>query len=163
MDNLKNLSSNNANEIIYESWETIIRVCNEEDDELKTELRKGPWSSDEDSKLTSSVAIHGEGRWDCLASLAGKLLIIISSMLNFDNLFMMIRRDLVLLTWFSVFSQTYYSPLFLSRLGSNNKRQILTERIFSILKLRRLNSCTDFKPLSLIIFLDIKIIIKQIN
>ncbi|CAO2818709.1 unnamed protein product [Amaranthus hypochondriacus] len=71
MDNLKNLSSNYANEIIYESWETIIRVCNEEDYELKTELRKGPWTSDEDAKLTSSIAIHGEGRWDCLANLAG--------------------------------------------------------------------------------------------
>ncbi|CAA3006684.1 transcription factor MYB108-like [Olea europaea subsp. europaea] len=34
-------------------------------------IRKGPWSSDEDSKLINYVTIHGEGGWEALARNAG--------------------------------------------------------------------------------------------
>ncbi|KAK4492651.1 hypothetical protein RD792_003469 [Penstemon davidsonii] len=34
-------------------------------------IRKGPWSSDEDSILKNYVLIHGEGRWNSLAHEAG--------------------------------------------------------------------------------------------
>ncbi|TYH52903.1 hypothetical protein ES332_D09G060800v1 [Gossypium tomentosum] len=42
--------------------------CSEEDTE---QLRKGPWTLEEDSLLTRYVARHGEGHWNLLAKLAG--------------------------------------------------------------------------------------------
>ncbi|KAI3890600.1 hypothetical protein MKX03_010677 [Papaver bracteatum] len=35
------------------------------------DLRRGPWTDDEDHLLTSYIAIHGEGRWNSLAHAAG--------------------------------------------------------------------------------------------
>ncbi|KAG2700879.1 hypothetical protein I3760_06G018400 [Carya illinoinensis] len=43
------------------------RNSNEED----MELRKGPWTLEEDSTLIHHIACHGEGRWNLLAKLAG--------------------------------------------------------------------------------------------
>lgn len=47
------------------------------------DLRKGPWTVEEDSMLFNYVSIHGEGRWNSLARHAGSLnyllLIVISS------------------------------------------------------------------------------------
>ncbi|KAF2325047.1 hypothetical protein GH714_022447 [Hevea brasiliensis] len=40
---------------------------NEED----TDMRKGPWTVEEDAILTEYVAIHGEGRWNAAARCAG--------------------------------------------------------------------------------------------
>lgn len=34
-------------------------------------VRKGPWTVEEDSLLMNYVAIHGEGRWNAVASSAG--------------------------------------------------------------------------------------------
>ncbi|MCI30224.1 transcription factor MYB108-like, partial [Trifolium medium] len=36
-----------------------------EDDEL--DLRRGPWTVDEDLALINYIANHGEGRWNTLA------------------------------------------------------------------------------------------------
>ncbi|CAI9774262.1 unnamed protein product [Fraxinus pennsylvanica] len=39
--------------------------------EEEISIRKGPWSSDEDSKLINYIAIHGEGGWNALSHNAG--------------------------------------------------------------------------------------------
>jgi myb proto-oncogene protein len=36
------------------------------------ELRRGPWTVDEDLTLINYIAEHGEGRWNALARAAGK-------------------------------------------------------------------------------------------
>lgn len=45
-----------------------VRNSNEED----VELRKGPWTLEEDSTLIHHITCHGEGRWNLLAKFAGK-------------------------------------------------------------------------------------------
>ncbi|PHT44534.1 hypothetical protein CQW23_13692 [Capsicum baccatum] len=40
--------------------------------EASMEMKKGPWSSDEDSKLIHSISLLGQGRWDSLARFAGR-------------------------------------------------------------------------------------------
>ncbi|KAJ8558496.1 hypothetical protein K7X08_034025 [Anisodus acutangulus] len=40
---------------------------------ISVEMRKVPWSSDEDSKLIHYIALHGQGRWDSLAHFAENL------------------------------------------------------------------------------------------
>ncbi|KAK8499807.1 hypothetical protein V6N13_060873 [Hibiscus sabdariffa] len=42
----------------------------EQDDE-QMELRRGPWTVEEDLKLVDYIATHGEGRWNSLALYAG--------------------------------------------------------------------------------------------
>lgn len=42
----------------------------EEDD---VELRRGPWTVEEDSILIHYIASHGEGRWNLLAEHSGEL------------------------------------------------------------------------------------------
>lgn len=37
------------------------------------ELRRGPWTLEEDSLLIQYIACHGEGRWDTLAKCSGKI------------------------------------------------------------------------------------------
>ncbi|XP_058730152.1 MYB-like transcription factor EOBI [Vicia villosa] len=44
-------------------------VMSSEDDEM--DLRRGPWTVDEDLTLMNYIATHGEGRWNTLANLAG--------------------------------------------------------------------------------------------
>ncbi|KAL4385936.1 hypothetical protein GQ457_09G024790 [Hibiscus cannabinus] len=44
------------------------RDCSEED---HMELRRGPWTLEEDFKLIDFIATHGEGRWNSLARCAG--------------------------------------------------------------------------------------------
>lgn len=41
--------------------------------EEDNELRKGPWTLDEDNLLIHYIANHGEGHWTALAKCAGKL------------------------------------------------------------------------------------------
>lgn len=36
------------------------------------ELRKGPWTIEEDNLLIHHVTSHGEGRWNALAKSSGK-------------------------------------------------------------------------------------------
>ena len=38
---------------------------------MNTELRKGPWTVEEDMLLNNYITIHGEGRWNSLARCAG--------------------------------------------------------------------------------------------
>uniref|UniRef100_A0A5B6YT30 Putative transcription factor MYB24 n=1 Tax=Davidia involucrata TaxID=16924 RepID=A0A5B6YT30_DAVIN len=45
------------------------RVCNSNEEEF--ELRRGPWTLEEDSLLIHYIACHGEGRWNLLAKCAG--------------------------------------------------------------------------------------------
>ncbi|GER51760.1 myb domain protein 78 [Striga asiatica] len=44
---------------------------NQSEEELNMELRRGPWTVDEDFTLINYVAHHGEGRWNSLARSAG--------------------------------------------------------------------------------------------
>ncbi|KAG1326138.1 transcription factor MYB78 [Cocos nucifera] len=39
--------------------------------EEETDLRRGPWTVEEDLKLINYIAVHGEGRWNTLARCAG--------------------------------------------------------------------------------------------
>lgn len=41
------------------------------DQEENLDLRKGPWTVEEDSLLANYVSVHGEGRWNSLARQAG--------------------------------------------------------------------------------------------
>jgi myb proto-oncogene protein len=43
------------------------------DEEMMVDLRRGPWTVEEDFKLINYIATHGEGRWNSLARCAGKL------------------------------------------------------------------------------------------
>ncbi|GMH15205.1 hypothetical protein Nepgr_017046 [Nepenthes gracilis] len=43
----------------------------EEEEEDPVELRRGPWTVEEDGLLTYSIACHGEGHWNSLAKAAG--------------------------------------------------------------------------------------------
>ncbi|CAA0841933.1 myb domain protein 78 [Striga hermonthica] len=44
---------------------------NQSEEEATMELRRGPWTVDEDFTLINYVAHHGEGRWNSLARCAG--------------------------------------------------------------------------------------------
>ncbi|KAF5745255.1 hypothetical protein HS088_TW07G00838 [Tripterygium wilfordii] len=46
------------------------KVCNSSEEESR-ELRRGPWTLEEDTMLTHYIARHGEGRWNMLAKCAG--------------------------------------------------------------------------------------------
>lgn len=52
------------------SAETHDQIPSEEED---VDLRKGPWTVEEDSVLFDYINIHGEGRWNSLAGHAGNL------------------------------------------------------------------------------------------
>lgn len=41
--------------------------------EEEMDLRRGPWTVEEDFKLMNYIATHGEGRWNSLARCAGML------------------------------------------------------------------------------------------
>ena len=43
----------------------------EEGGSADAELRRGPWTVDEDLTLINYIAEHGEGRWNALARAAG--------------------------------------------------------------------------------------------
>ncbi|XP_059655494.1 transcription factor MYB62 [Cornus florida] len=45
------------------------RLSNSSEDEF--ELRRGPWTLEEDTLLAQYIALHGEGRWNLLAKCAG--------------------------------------------------------------------------------------------
>lgn len=48
------------------------QISYQEDDDLM-ELRRGPWTVEEDFKLINYIAVHGEGRWNSLARFAGNI------------------------------------------------------------------------------------------
>lgn len=41
------------------------------DSEEESEMRRGPWTLEEDTILIHCIACHGEGRWNLLAKFAG--------------------------------------------------------------------------------------------
>lgn len=43
----------------------------QEDEMGMEELRRGPWTMEEDLTLINYISIHGEGRWNSLARSAG--------------------------------------------------------------------------------------------
>ncbi|CAM8991682.1 unnamed protein product [Rhodiola kirilowii] len=65
-------SSNNNNQ---QKGQSISSSGEEEDDEMgmmmMMDLRRGPWTDEEDRTLMSYIAKHGEGRWNSLARSAG--------------------------------------------------------------------------------------------
>lgn len=48
--------------------------CSDED-LVDDELRRGPWTVEEDTLLIHYIHCHGEGRWNLLAKRSGKLII----------------------------------------------------------------------------------------
>jgi len=44
-------------------------------EEVTSDVRKGPWTAEEDALLANHVKIHGEGRWNLVARRAGRFLI----------------------------------------------------------------------------------------
>jgi myb proto-oncogene protein len=44
-------------------------MSSSEEDEM--DLRRGPWTVDEDLTLINYIATHGEGRWNTLANSSG--------------------------------------------------------------------------------------------
>lgn len=47
-------------------------MSNASEEEL-VEVKKGPWTEDEDALLMNYVSIYGEGHWNSVARLAGLL------------------------------------------------------------------------------------------
>lgn len=47
------------------------RDASSEEEVVAGELRRGPWTVEEDLLLVNYVAAHGEGRWNSLARSAG--------------------------------------------------------------------------------------------
>lgn len=45
---------------------------NNQEKEEDLDLRRGPWTVEEDFTLINFIAHHGEGRWNSLARCAGK-------------------------------------------------------------------------------------------
>lgn len=67
-NNINNNNSNNTNTLMSSSSSSS---GGGEVDEM--DLRRGPWTVDEDLTLMNYIATHGEGRWNTLALSAGKL------------------------------------------------------------------------------------------
>lgn len=42
---------------------------NQSEDDM--DIRKGPWTSEEDEILSHHIAMHGEGRWNAVARSSG--------------------------------------------------------------------------------------------
>ena len=54
------------------------------------EVRKGPWTMEEDLILINYIANHGEGVWNSLAKAAGKHLFRSSTFILFFNYFLLL-------------------------------------------------------------------------
>ena len=50
-------------------------VTSSKHEEEMMELRRGPWTLEEDNLLMNYIVCHGEGRWNLLARCSGELLI----------------------------------------------------------------------------------------
>ena len=50
------------------------RVCDpmSEEETMMMDLRRGPWTAEEDLTLVNYIDKHGEGRWNSLARCAGE-------------------------------------------------------------------------------------------
>lgn len=47
-----------------------------------SEIRRGPWSVEEDSLLIHYISVHGEGRWNLLAVRSGNFLLFFFVIIN---------------------------------------------------------------------------------
>jgi hypothetical protein len=50
-------------------------VTSSKHEEEMMELRRGPWTLEEDNLLMNYIACHGEGRWNLLARCSGELFV----------------------------------------------------------------------------------------
>jgi transcription factor MYB, plant len=57
-----------------------VTMSKQEEEEM--ELRRGPWTLEEDNLLMNYIACHGEGRWNLLARCSGEFLYSISCFLR---------------------------------------------------------------------------------
>lgn len=46
-------------------------MSSEDESPVSGDLRRGPWTVEEDMLLVNYIAAHGEGRWNALARCAG--------------------------------------------------------------------------------------------
>uniref|UniRef100_A0A1J3D943 Transcription factor MYB108 n=1 Tax=Noccaea caerulescens TaxID=107243 RepID=A0A1J3D943_NOCCA len=53
----------------FKQKEEVEEVGNEK--KMEMEIRRGPWTVEEDMKLINYIALHGEGRWNSLSRSAG--------------------------------------------------------------------------------------------
>lgn len=50
----------------------MMNSCDDQEEEMTIEdLRRGPWTVEEDFALINHISRHGEGRWNSLAHSAG--------------------------------------------------------------------------------------------
>lgn len=52
-------------------------------EEMMSDLRRGPWTVEEDLTLINYIANHGEGRWNSLARCAGIFIFIFLLFITF--------------------------------------------------------------------------------
>ncbi|VAI06261.1 unnamed protein product [Triticum turgidum subsp. durum] len=50
------------------------RDSSSEEEVMAGDLRRGPWTVEEDILLVNYIAAHGEGRWNSLARSAGRII-----------------------------------------------------------------------------------------
>lgn len=62
----------------FKQKEEVEEVGNEK--KMEMEIRRGPWTVEEDMKLINYIALHGEGRWNSLSRSAGNFLTIFTYM-----------------------------------------------------------------------------------
>lgn len=82
---------------------TVAKRINNSSEEI--ELRRGPWTLEEDTLLIHYIACHGEGRWNLLAKCAGKELLS-------DMDYKFITNTLILLLQFFYLCQFFYFSFF---------------------------------------------------
>lgn len=77
----------------------------EEEDQI--ELRRGPWTVEEDLKLVNYIASHGEGRWNSLALFAGNIIILL---ITTNTLFLVVVYEVVLFSYLHLMDMGLSSP-----------------------------------------------------
>lgn len=58
---------------ITKSSSSSSTTCIYSEEEVDHQLRRGPWTIEEDNLLIHWISSHGEGRWNSLAKQSGKL------------------------------------------------------------------------------------------
>lgn len=52
--------------------EMMMNGCDDQEEEtMFNDLRRGPWTDEEDFALMNHISLHGEGHWNSLARSAG--------------------------------------------------------------------------------------------
>lgn len=63
MDSVKGEAGNSS--------DVEVMMTSSDQEEMMMDLRRGPWTVEEDFALINYIAHHGEGRWNSLARCAG--------------------------------------------------------------------------------------------